>query len=264
MKRLNKKIAIITGAASGIGKAITQRFSSEGANVVIADYAKDKADALAKNLASKGANTFPIYFSADNLESCRQLINSVFEHYGQIDILINNIGGSNLTLDKDIEHLDINYFDEIFHINIRCATYLTQLVIPFLERQNGGNIINIASISGITGDYQGTYYGISKAGIISLTQYTATQMGKKNIRCNAIAPGLILTPAALNNLPEKNRQIFLRHNALPYLGKPEDIAATAAFLASDDARYITGQTIIADGGLTIHNPTVADMNETMY
>ena len=96
MKRLNKKIAIITGAASGIGKAITQRFSSEGANVVIADYAKDKADVLAKNLASKGANTFPIYFSADNLESCRQLINSVFEHYGQIDILINNIGGSNL------------------------------------------------------------------------------------------------------------------------------------------------------------------------
>ena len=105
--------------------------------------------------------------------------------------------------------------DEIFHINIRCATYLTQLVIPFLERQNGGNIINIASISGITGDYQGTYYGISKAGIISLTQYTATQMGKKNIRCNAIAPGLILTPAALNNLTEKNLQIFLRHNALP-------------------------------------------------
>lgn len=103
-----------------------------------------------------------------------------------------------------------------------------------------------------------------KIAIISLTQYTATQMGKKNIRCNAIAPGLILTPAALNNLPEKNRQIFLRHNALPYLGKPEDIAATAAFLASDDARYITGQTIIADGGLTIHNPTVADMNEIMY
>lgn len=141
---------------------------------------------------------------------------------------------------------------------------MTQLVIPFLEKQNGGNIINIASISGITGDYQGTYYGISKAGIISLTQYTATQMGKKNIRCNAIAPGLILTPAALNNLPEKNRKIFLRHNVLPYLGKPEDIAAIAAFLASDDARYITGQTIVADGGLTIHNPTVADMDEIMY
>ena len=234
MKRLNKKIAIITGAASGIGKAITQRFSSEGANVVIADYAKDKADVLAKNLASKGANTFPIYFSADNLESCRQLINSVFEHYGQIDILINNIGGSNLTFDKDIEHLDINYFDEIFHINIRCATYLTQLVIPFLERQNGGNIINIASISGITGDYQGTYYGIPKAGIISLTQYTATQMGKKNIRCNAIAPGLILTPAALNNLPEKNRQSLSPHHNLPRNNPIKSASHVVEFLPNED------------------------------
>lgn len=134
--------------------------------------------------------------------------------------------------------------------------YLSQLVIPIMIAHGGGNIVNVASISGITADSNGTLYGASKAGVINLTKYIATQMGKKNIRCNAVAPGLVLTPAALNNLNEDVRNIFLSQCATPYLGVPQDIAATIAFLASEDARYVTGQTIVADGGLTIHNPTV--------
>ena len=134
--------------------------------------------------------------------------------------------------------------------------YLSQLIIPVMKAHGGGNIVNVASISGITADASGTLYGASKAGVINLTRYIATQVGKKNIRCNAVAPGLILTPAALNNMNEDVRNIFLGQCATPYLGEPQDIAATIAFLASEDARYITGQTIVADGGLTIHNPTV--------
>lgn len=134
--------------------------------------------------------------------------------------------------------------------------YLSQLIIPIMKAHGGGNIVNVASISGITADASGTLYGASKAGVINLTRYIATQVGKKNIRCNAVAPGLVLTPAALNNMNEDVRNIFLGQCATPYLGEPQDIAATIAFLASEDARYITGQTIIADGGLTIHNPTV--------
>lgn len=260
MKRFQNKVAVITGAASGIGEATTRRFVAEEAKVVIADYAKDRADRLAEELTRQGADVLPVYFTAGQLESCRQLISSAQETYGRIDVLVNNVGVTNLKLDKDIETLDIDYFDEVFHINLRCAIYLTQLAIPVMTRYQGGNIVNIASIGGLTGDYQGTFYGITKAGVVSLTQYTATQMGKKNIRCNAVAPGLILTPAAFENLPENMRKIFIRHNSLPYLGEPEDIAATVAFLASDDAKYITGQTIVADGGLTIHNPTVAEMN----
>ena len=114
----------------------------------------------------------------------------------------------------------------------------------------------MASISGITADASGTLYGASKAGVINLTRYIATQVGKKNIRCDAVAPGLVLTPAALNNMNEDVRNIFLGQCATPYLGEPQDIAATIALLASEDARYITGQNIVADGGLTIHNPTV--------
>ena len=134
--------------------------------------------------------------------------------------------------------------------------YLSQLIIPIMKAHGGGNIVNVASISGITADASGTLYGASKAGVINSTRYIATQVGKKNIRCNAVAPGLVLTPAALNNMNEDVRNIFLGQCATPYLGEPQDIAATIAFLASEDARYITRQTIIADGGLTIHNPTV--------
>lgn len=261
MKRFKNKVIIITGAASGIGEAATRRLVKEGGKVIIADYSKDKADKLAEELTTDGADVKAVYFSAAHLESCRDLITFTKEAYNRVDVVVNNVGGTNLQLDQNIETLDIDYFDEAFHINLRCALYLTQLAIPIMESQGGGNFVNIASIGGITADFRGTYYGIAKAGVISLTKYTATQMGKKNIRCNAVAPGLILTPAALGNLPEDMRKLFIKHNSLPYLGEPEDIAATVAFLASDDARYITGQTIVADGGLTIHNPTVADITE---
>lgn len=258
MERFKDKVVIVTGAASGIGEATTRRIVSEGGTVVIADYAKEKAIRLAEELKTEKAEVYPVYFSAEDLDSCRALIDQTLEKYNRIDVLVNNVGGTDLQKDQDIENVDISYFDAAFHLNLRCAIYLTQCAIPALIRQKEGNIVNMASIGGITGDYRGTYYGAAKAALINLTRYTATQTGKHNIRCNAVAPGLILTPAALANLPEDTRNIFVRHNALTYLGQPQDIASIVAFLASEDARYITGQTIIADGGLTIHNPTVAD------
>lgn len=261
MERYKDKIVIVTGAASGIGEATTRRIVSEGGIVVVADYAKEKANRLAEKLKTEKAEVYPVYFSAEDLDSCRALIDQTLEKYNRIDVLVNNVGGTDLKKDQNIENVDISYFDAAFHLNLRCAIYLTQLVIPAMVRQKGGNIVNMASIGGISGDYRGTYYGAAKAALINLTRYTATQTGKHNIRCNAVAPGLVLTPAALANLPEDTRNIFVRHNALPYLGKPQDIASVVAFLASEDARYITGQTIIADGGLTIHNPTVADFTQ---
>lgn len=262
MDRFKDKVVIVTGAASGIGEATTRRIVSEGGTVVIADYAKEKAVRLAEELQTGNAEVYPVYFSAEDLNSCRTLFELTLEKYNRIDVLINNVGGTDLRKDQNIEKVDIDYFDQAFHLNLRYAVFLSQLVIHAMVRQKGGNIVNIASIGGITGDYRGTYYGAAKAALINLTRYTATQTGKHNIRCNAVAPGLVLTPAALSNLPEETRKVFVRHNALPYLGQPQDIASVVAFLASEDARYITGQTIIADGGLTIHNPTVADFTQT--
>lgn len=256
MNRFEDKIAIVTGAAGGIGEATTRRIISEGGKVVIADYSKERADKLAGELAHSGADVRSIYFSATEVESCKELVDFAMKEYGKVDILINNVGGTNLKRDLSIEKLDLSYFDEVFHLNLYCMMYLSQQIILIMKSHGGGNIVNVASIGGITADASGTLYGTSKAGVINLTRYIATQAGKKNIRCNAVAPGLVLTPAALNNLDEKLRNVFLDQCTTPYLGKPEDIAATIAFLASDDARYVTGQTIVADGGLTIHNPTI--------
>ena len=256
MNRFENKTAVITGAAGGIGEATTRRIVSEGGKVVIADHSKERAEQLAAELNASGADVRPIYFSATVLQSCKELIAFAIKEYGQVDVLVNNVGGTNPKRDTDIETLDIDYFDEAFHLNLSCTMYLSQLVIPIMNAHGGGNIVNVASVSGITADANGTLYGASKAGVINLTKYIATQTGKKNIRCNAVAPGLILTPAALNNLNEDIRNVFLGQCATPYLGEPQDIAATIAFLASEDARYITGQTIVVDGGLTIPNPTV--------
>ena len=256
MNRFENKVVVITGAASGIGEATTRRIVSEGGKVVIADHSADSAKRLADELSQSGADVRSVYFSATELKSCKELVDFTVKEYGRVDILINNVGGTDPKRDLNIEKLDIDYFDEAFHLNLCCTMYLSQQVIPIMVSHDGGNIVNVASISGLTADANGTLYGASKAGVINLTKYIATQMGKKGIRCNAVAPGLVLTPAAVDNLNEDVRNIFLGQCATPYLGEPEDIAATIAFLASNDARYITGQTIVVDGGLTVHNPTV--------
>lgn len=263
MKRFENKVILVTGAASGIGAATAHRLVAEGGKVIIADYAQEKAEQLSTALNRQGADTLAVHFSATDLSSCQQLISTVIKRYMKIDVLVNNVGGTDLQRDTNIEQADIAYFDEVFHLNLRSAFYLTQQVIPCFISQGEGCIVNMASIGGITADLTGTFYGAAKASLINLTRYIATQMGKKKIRCNAIAPGLVLTPAALSNLLEDKRRLFQRHNALPYLGKPEDIAAAVAFLASEDARYITGQTLTIDGGLTIHNPTVADLEDAL-
>ena len=124
-----------------------------------------------------------------------------------------------------------------------------------------GTIVNVASLGGLLGDVRGTLYGLSKAGVINLTRYIASQFGKYKIRCNSVSPGLVLTSAATNNLNQSAQDIFLKYNTLPYLGYAFDIASIIAFLASDDARYVTGQNIIADGGMSCHNPTIKEIRK---
>lgn len=261
MERFHNKVALITGGTSGIGLATAQRFANEGAQIVIANRNLQKTETIIQQLASKGYKAKAVYFNATEASSGIEAVKQTIDMFGKIDCLINNVGGTDMQRDGSVSELTPEYFEEIFQLNLKSMLYTIRAALPSMIEHKSGNIVNVASIGGITGDFRGTLYGMTKAGVINLTRYTATQYGKYGIRCNGVAPGLVVTPAVTDNLPTQIQEIFLKHNALPYLGNAEDIAATIAFLASNDARYITGQTIVADGGMTCHNPTVGDLEE---
>ncbi len=253
MKKLVNKVALITGASSGIGKATAERFVKEGAKVIIADHNLERAEKFASSLRDNEFHAQAFKYEAADLKSAVKAVDFAIEMFGGIDCIVNNVGGSDLSKDLDVEKLDIKYFDDVMHVNLRSMIATAQAALPYMKAVKEGVIINVSSIGGILGDARGTLYGIAKAGVINLTRYLATQYGKLGIRCNGVAPGLVLTPAAINNLSLQERDVYLKHNTLPYAGQPEDIASVIAFLASNDARYISGQTIIADGGLSCHN-----------
>ena len=258
MKKLVNKVALITGASNGIGKATAERFVKEGAKVIIADHNLERAEKLASSLRDNEFHAQAVMFEASDIRSATRAVDKAIELFGGIDCIVNNVGGSDLKRDLCAGELDIKYFDEVMHINLRSMIATVQAALPYMKDKKEGTIINVASIGGLLGDLRGTLYGISKAGVINLTRYIATQYGKYGIRCNGVAPGLVLTSAAIDNLTQEDRDTFLKYNSLPYAGKPEDIAGVITFLASEDARYISGQTIIADGGMSCHNPTVKD------
>lgn len=262
MERFTNKVALVTGAARGIGRATAERLCQEGAKVVLADYNWEGVYNTMMEFRNQGYQADALAFNASDLESCKEIVEKTIAIHGGMDVLVNVVGGNDLSRDKAAGELDITYFDEMMHFNVRSMLVSIQASLPYLRKQ-GGSIVNIASISGVTGDIQGTLYGISKAGVINLTRYVATQYGKEGVRCNAVAPGMVLTPAVDLYLPDTYKKLFIKHNSLPYLGKPEHIAGTVAFLASNDAAYINGQTIVADGGMTCHNPSVGELMESM-
>lgn len=258
MERFKDKVALVTGAARGIGKATAERLCVEGAKVVMADYHWEEVHQTMIDFRERGYLADAIEFNAIDVKSCKKIVQDTLSLHGRVDVLVNVVGGNDLNRDKAVEDLDLTYFDEMLHLNVRSMLVTIQTALP-LMRKHGGSIVNIASIGGLTGDLRGTLYGISKAGVISLTKYVATQYGKDRVRCNAVAPGMVLTPAVNFSLSEAYKMLFLKHNSLPYLGLPEHIADVVAFLASEDAAYMNGQTVVADGGMTCHNPSVGDL-----
>ncbi|MFJ8262211.1 SDR family NAD(P)-dependent oxidoreductase [Rummeliibacillus sp. NPDC094406] len=263
MGRVEGKVALITGAASGIGLASAQLLAKEGAKVVLADFNIEGAEKEAKALQEQGYIASAVFLDAGQQESIKTAVEFTVNTYGTINVLYNNVGITNLKKDLDVVNMDLEEWDRLMNINLKSVLLGARYAIPYLQKAGGGSIINTTSMAAFASDSIRSAYGASKAAVAHLTKYIATQYGKEKIRCNAIAPGLILTPAAKNNLPQAMLDIFTKYNALPYNGEAEDIGYAVVYLASDESKFMTGQVLQIEGGHYIGNPTIADLDAWM-
>ncbi|QLG37719.1 SDR family NAD(P)-dependent oxidoreductase [Paenibacillus sp. FSL W7-1088] len=263
MLRMKDKVALVTGGASGIGLSAAQLMAREGAKVVIADFNVNGAKEAAADIQAQGGEAVAVFVDAGDEFSIKEAVEFTVQQYGKLTSLFNNVGLTNLKKDLDVVNVDLDEWDRLMNVNLKSVLLGCRFAIPHMIEAGEGSIINTASMAGFTGDLVRVAYGASKAGVVNLTKYIATQYGKHNIRCNAVAPGLILTPAAQNNMPPDVLDMFAKYNALPYHGEPDDIGYTVVFLASDESKFITGQTIQVEGGHYIANPTVPDFEQFM-
>ncbi len=263
MGRMEKKVAVITGGASGIGLATSRLLAAEGASVVIGDLEEAKAVGAAAEINASGGRALGLALDAMEEDSINALVTRAVDEFGALHVMCNNVGGSNPREDLDLLRLDMDEFDRVMRLNVRSTVVGCRAALPHLIAAGGGSIINTASVGGLSGDFLQVSYGTAKAAVIRLTQYVATQYGAHHVRCNAIAPGAIMTPALRDNVPAEAIEAIRGHNALPFIGDPEDIAQTMLFLASDESRYITGQLLVVDGGMTSHSSIAEDRRDLL-
>jgi 3-oxoacyl-[acyl-carrier protein] reductase len=243
---LNGKVAIITGASRGIGKSIAQEFIRQGA-VVAFTYrsSEEKARALEAELSANGGEVKGFQSDAAQMVEAEKLVNDVIEAFGTVDIVVNNAG---ITDDTLLMRMSEDQWDRVIDVNLKSCFVLTKAVLRTMLKARSGSIINVSSVVGVQGNAGQANYAASKAGILGFTKSVALELGSRNIRCNAIAPGFIETEmtAALDEAMVQGWR-----DAIPLKrgGKPEDVANLCVFLASDMSSYITGQTICVDGGM---------------
>ncbi|NBC34980.1 SDR family oxidoreductase [Novosphingobium sp. FSY-8] len=250
--RMDGKVAIVTGGAGGIGAATARLMTARGCQVVIADIAYDRAQALAGELAGALA----IHLDLEDEASIIAMIDQTVAHYGRLDVLHNNaalLGPDIAQNDGDIEHMDTALWDRTYAVNVRGTMVACRAALPHL-RAVRGNIVNTVSNLALQGHMIQAAYSSSKAAIIQMTRAIAASHGIHGVRCNAVAPGMTVTPALLEAFPPKLRHAVEAETLRDQLGEPQDIAEAAAFLASDAARNITGQVLVADGGCASHVP----------
>ncbi len=264
--KLEGKTAIVTGAASGIGRATALAMVSEGAAVVVADLDGVAAERVVAEIADLGGRGLAKETDVSDEASVVAMVEAAVKGFGGLDLLHNNAADSSPEMqsaDGEVTGLDVVVWDRALAVNLRGPMLGCKHAIPHMLERGGGVIVNTSSGAGLTGDVVRTAYGVSKAGLDSLTRYVATQYGKRGIRCNSIAPGAISTPSLEANVPPEQIAIYERNHLTPRLGRPEDIAATVVFLCSEDADFITGQVVCVDGGMLAHHPTYSELTRTM-
>lgn len=257
--RLKNKVALITASTRGIGLACVKRFAEEGATVYMAARNLERANDRAKELNDKGFNVKVVYNDAFEKETYVSMVDEVIKKEGKIDILVNNFGTSNPKKDLDIKHTNYEDFISTIDMNLASVFMTAQAVIPYMALNGGGSIINISSIGGLRPDISQIAYGTSKASINYLTKLIAVQCARDNIRCNAVLPGMTATDAVNDNLTDEFKEFFLKHTPIRRMGKPEEIAGTVLYFASDDSAFTTGQIVDVSGGFGMPTPVYGDM-----
>lgn len=246
MKLLEGKIALVTGASRGIGKAIAQEFARQGATVIFTFVSSvEKAQALEKELMAIGGKAKGFQSDAGDFNAAQKLVDDVVASYGTIDVLVNNAG---ITRDTLMMRMSEEQWDEVVNTNLKSAFNLTKAVIKPMLKARSGSIINISSVVGISGNAGQANYAASKAGLIGFSKSIAQELGSRNIRCNVIAPGFIETEMT-DALDPKVVEGWREAIPLKRGGTPQDVADASVFLASDKSAYITGQTLQVCGGM---------------
>jgi 3-oxoacyl-[acyl-carrier protein] reductase len=245
--RLAGKVALVTGGGRGIGREIALTLAGEGADIVIWDVNPQDAQNTCQEIGSSGRKTLADQVDVTNYESVEAGINKILDKYNKIDILVNNAG---ITKDNLLLRMSQQEWDAVINVNLKGTFNCTKAVFRPMSKQRSGRIINIASIIGIIGNYGQANYAASKAGIIALTKSTAREIASRSVTVNAIAPGFIQTEMTAK-LPEDVKAKMMEAIPMAKLGSPKDVANACLFLASNEADYITGQTIVVDGGMVM-------------
>ena len=246
---LHGKIALVTGGGRGIGKAITRRFAEAGANVVIASRKLENLEATAREFASLPGKVLPMICHVGRNEQIENLVRETEARVGPVNILVNN-SATTLGQGQALAVTD-EMFDKIVEINIKAALRLVRLIVPKMIERKSGSIINIASVAGLRPQPGGLLYSLTKAALIMMTRSWAQEFGPHNIRVNAIAPGLVQTDLSeFFWKDDTRRRQYESATPLQRIGQPDEIAGLALYLASDEASFVTGQVLVADGGMT--------------
>lgn len=245
--RLENRVAIITGAASGIGLATAKRFAREGARVVVADIDDKRVAAAVAELGAGEGGALGLRVDVTDRASVDAMVEATRDAFGRIDCLVNNAG---ITLDARLVKMTADQFDKVIDVNLKGVFHCTQAVADTMILQGAGVILNASSVVGLYGNFGQTNYAATKAGLIGFTKTWARELGPKGIRVAAVCPGFVATPI-LDTIPEAVMQKMVDKVPLGRLGRPDEIASVYAFLASDDASYINGAVIEVSGGIML-------------
>jgi 3-oxoacyl-[acyl-carrier protein] reductase len=243
--RLTGKVAIITGAANGLGSAAAEIFAREGACVAIADFNEEIGNARAQELSDQGYQVAFFQVNVADQDSVNKMVKNVVNRFGKVDILVNNAG---ITRDAMLKKMTLENFQKVLDVNLTGVFLCTQAVVPTMLEQGCGRIINTSSVSGVYGNIGQTNYAATKAAVVGMTKTWAKELGRKGITVNAVAPGFMETNMTAT-VPEKVLDSIRATIPLGHLGKPEDIAYAYLYLASDEAKYVNGTTLHVDGGI---------------